>query len=255
MSEKESAPVEAAKVALYGTIIMAVIGVITAVVTSYSTYMSNRVQVELPITATQTAEARSVAETQTASPSISVSTKSFASVIVQKLVNRNLLSTNSGAVVWEEKEAIVLIDKLDSAGSISTNSAPTDFVFFSNVAWDSDDKEFTACGFNFRSDNLGSNYMSLLRRNGNAVLWLMTPSNNKNISSVSIEGINRANNEANNLLLIVEGASFTFLINDTVVYNGSDATLKTGFVGKAVGAGSDDFNKCTFKDSWLWAIK
>jgi hypothetical protein len=55
---KKFATVEAAKIALISALIVAVFGAITAGVNAYANYMSNRVQIELPILATQTAEAR-----------------------------------------------------------------------------------------------------------------------------------------------------------------------------------------------------
>ena len=59
--------IEAAKIALISALIVALIGVITAGINAYGNYLSNRAQIELPILATQTAEARltSVAPSQT----------------------------------------------------------------------------------------------------------------------------------------------------------------------------------------------
>ena len=259
MSKKNIASIESAKIALYGTIIVAIIGIITAIVNSYSNYMSNKVQVELPIFTTQTAEARIVSNEERiqAKTQAAETTKSITSVIIQNLVNRNLLTKNSGNVVWSEAEsAVYLVDgAVDSVGAKPTNFAPANFVFFSNVSWNSKDTELTACGINFRSNSLSSDYTTLLRRNGNVVLWLMSPNGLKEITSVTIQKFNTRNNDFNNLILVAEGARIILLVNDIVVYDVSDSTLTTGFVGKVVGAGSDDTNICTFRDSWLWKIE
>lgn len=175
--------------------------------------------------------------------------------VIQNLASRNLLTTTSGAVIWQSKELIL---EYSGEGAIyqSTESAPTDFVFFSSVMWDSPDTEFTACGFFFRSNNQNSNYASLLRRNGNALLWRMVPTGVERwLASEFIQGINKANNGTNKLILIVQGNRFVFLVNDTVVYYGTDNVYATGYVGIMTGAGPNGANTCTFRDSWLWVIK
>lgn len=64
---KKIASVEAAKIALISAVIMAVFGAITAAINAYADYKSNREQIELPIFATQTAEARLTKSTPAAS--------------------------------------------------------------------------------------------------------------------------------------------------------------------------------------------
>ncbi|MBP6210843.1 MAG: hypothetical protein KA473_15530 [Anaerolineales bacterium] len=278
MSKKKvsSPTTESTKIALYSAVIVAIIGTITATVNSYSNYVSNKVQIVLPIAATQTAEAKISAETEMAAARISTETKtaeekistetqtanisnsikSYAAVIVETLVSRNLLNSNSGTVVWENKETAVTMSVTGAMSAKSTNTAPADFVFFSNVAWNSNDTELTACGFNFRSNNLSSNYTTLLRRNGNVILWLMSSNGiEREIASTIIQRLNKGNGELNNLLLIVEGNRFVFLVNDAVIYDVVDLTLTTGFVGEVVGTGTNDINTCTFQDSWLWLVK
>ncbi len=79
---KKFATVEAAKIALYSALIVAVFGAITAGINSYSNYMSSRVQVEFPIFATQTAEAKLTLASLSQTPII-IQTSTFTPTITE----------------------------------------------------------------------------------------------------------------------------------------------------------------------------
>ena len=174
--------------------------------------------------------------------------------LIQSLYDEQLLSSSGGSIVWE---ASYLTLPESTPGTLSWSpldiSTPN-FILYTEFSWDSSDTGETACGVAFRENPQGDFYMSIVRKNGDGLLWL-SKADQWQASPAESYGnyVNSENNTPNELILIAENERVILLINGIVAYDILDYSLDSGSISLITGTALDG-NTCTFQNSWIWEI-
>jgi hypothetical protein len=133
------------------------------------------------------------------------------------------------------------------------NSTYTNYVTGTTFEWGPGASE-DYCGLLFREPDDKNFYTIQINRDGN--LWFNTHIND--VWSDNIDGngdaIHTGAKETNQLLLIVNGGTFTVYINGKLASTFKDATLSNGLVNVMSGTyDKSDQSGCNFTDFWLWS--
>jgi hypothetical protein len=135
----------------------------------------------------------------------------------------------------------------------------SDFVYHSDIAWDSTGG-IAGCGLVFHSDgniDSGEFYMFDLMRLQNAPAWEMYYAKDHDWKSLGYKYVNAIKDkqgEENELIVVTKGSNIKTFINGILMTDIDYNKLSKGMIAEMVWQDSGK-TSCTFTDSWVWAMK
>lgn len=189
------------------------------------------------------------------SPSSISNTNSFAPDTIQVLMDSGLVSQSTGNVIWEKDLLEFYEPEFGILSWYPIELASSNFIIYTEFTWDSEETAETACGVYFRDNNQGNSYTSLVRKNGDAFLWLSVNNNWQPSPAESYQNpVNSGNRDTNTLMVVAENENISLVINNTIAYQVTDFSLSEGDMGFVNGTAQAG-NTCTFSNSWVWEIQ
>jgi hypothetical protein len=140
-----------------------------------------------------------------------------------------------------------------------TNIFPTDFVIRADISWDSasDSANWfnSGCGFVFRETSVDNHYLVFLGLDGNVNFARSYRGDWKLLGSSWYGNVDIPEGSAN-VMLVVEGDSFTFFVNDERVRTQVDSALPEGDLGLTILSGTNAGygTRCKMENIELWVI-
>lgn len=113
----------------------------------------------------------------------------------------------------------------------------------------------SGCGFVFREDGVANHYLAFLALDG-YVNFTRTVNNNGTFLGRSYYGrVGRPSGSAN-IMLVVEGSTFTFFVNGEKVHRRSDQGLASGNLALTLlsGINTDFGTRCQMTNVDLWVL-
>jgi hypothetical protein len=142
----------------------------------------------------------------------------------------------------------------------STGIYPTNFVIRADTSWDSasDNANWfnSGCGFVFRTqDDNDDHYLAYLGLDGNVYFIRWYQGNWKRLGSSWYGNVDIPAGSAS-VMLVVEGDSFTFFVNDERVRTQVDSAIKDGDLALTLLSGTNAGygTRCTMENIELWVM-
>lgn len=178
---------------------------------------------------------------------------------VQKLVADGYLSKSDGTYR--------ALDDFDESWAqlnwfqwTDTDYAPTDFVIRADAAWDSAsttaDWWNSGCGFVFRKQDDGNYYVAYLGLDGWAYFFGYRKNVFVDLGGASYGKVDTPAGQAQ-LMLVVEGSKFTFIVNEQRVYSRIDKSFASGGLALTLLSGTNKGfgTRCHMTSIELWELK
>jgi hypothetical protein len=140
-----------------------------------------------------------------------------------------------------------------------TGYAPDDFVIRADIAWDSASETAdwwnSGCGFVFRIAESGDHYLAYFALDGYVRFQRTVRGNSTRLGSSYYGKVDLPTGQAN-VMLVVEGSSFTLYVNDEKVHSRQDTALSSGLLAYTLVSGTNkDYGvRCQMTNVELWEI-
>lgn len=141
-----------------------------------------------------------------------------------------------------------------------TGFAPTDFVIRADVSWDTASMtanwDRSGCGFVFREDGVADHYLAFLALDGYVNFARMVNNNGTFLGRSYYGSVGKPSGSAN-IMLVVEGSTFTFFVNGEKVHRRSDQGLASGNLALTLlsGINTDFGTRCAMTNVGLWVLE
>jgi hypothetical protein len=141
----------------------------------------------------------------------------------------------------------------------STSIFPTDFVIRADASWDSasDNANWfnSGCGFVFRAEDVDNHYLAYLGLDGKVYFTRFYRGNWKLLGSSWYGNVDIPAGSAK-IMLVVEGDSFTFFVNDERVRTQVDSALPEGDLALTLLSGTNAGygTHCTMENIEIWIM-
>jgi hypothetical protein len=154
--------------------------------------------------------------------------------------------------VWGVEDMAAYGDRLNNVHFYDANVWASDLVASARFIWNSTDPNLSACGVYFRRRDEDTYYITLVRKDGGALLWLrVNQAWGPTLAEFFVAGVHPRNGEVNEMVLVAQQDAITLFVNGSVAYEAHDSTLVSGAVGLVTGTGNTP-NTCTFTQAWIW---